>query len=313
MMRAALNTLIVALMMLAVAISAQEGTYRLQPEDIIRIQIYNENQVAAILQIGKDGYISAPYVGIVKAAGKTTTELEETLAELYKKRLRLRDPKVSVTIDQYRRVRATIIGAVQRPGTFGNGGELRPTDSILTLLSLGGGPIQGAADLKRATLRHSNSKELIPVDLQAMLLRGDTSQNYTIQDGDELTVPFDTKNRILVLGAVAQPGAYPYQEPMTVVDVLTLARWEIRYRSKLSSVLVIRERPGLPGNYIRMEVNLVRFLKNGDASQNIMVEPGDIIFVPETKNLDIDRLSSIFNILFLADRFSILPFKIFGR
>jgi polysaccharide export outer membrane protein len=136
-----------------------------------------------------------------------------------------------------------------------------------------------------------------------MLKKGDMSQNYKVDDGDELTVPEDTRNRILVIGAVLQPGAFPYSEPMTVMDALGLAHGPVRYVSKFSEILVIRERPGMPGNFLRIRSDIVKFVKQGDAAQNFMLEAGDVVYIPETKTPDWDRLANIVNSLFFLDRF----------
>ena len=178
----------------------QEGTYRLKPEDVLRIQVYGEQQINALIPIGRDGNISAPFVGIIRAEGKTTSELEAELVIEYQKKLQIKRPIVSVTIDHYREVRATVVGAVLRPSTY----TMRPGDTIFTLIGQGGGAPNDRADRKRATLRHAKWRELIPIDLYAMLLKGDTSQNYEIEDGDELNIPEATNNRIVVLGTVLQ-------------------------------------------------------------------------------------------------------------
>lgn len=284
----------------------QGTTYRLQPEDVLRIQIYNEAQVNSIVPIGKDGNISAPFIGIVRAQDKTTTELEADLVQEYIRKLRLRDPRISVTIERYRILRASVGGMVNRPGVY----EIRPTDSLLTLLNNGGGPVQdGRADLRRATLRKAGSKEMIPIDLYAMLIRGDTSQNYTLEDGDELTVPEETRSRILVLGAVPRPGTYPYKEPMTLVDALSSGGGAIPYKSMLSKTIVIRERPGQPGSYVRIQANLAAFMAKGDAAQNLTLLPGDVVFIPDTKTPDPERISQLIsgiaNSLYILDRFGL--------
>lgn len=295
---------VLLLMVIAAVTPAQDPTYRLMPEDVLQIQVYNEAQINVQVPVGRDGNISAPFVGIVRAQGKTITELEADLKALYIQRLKLRDPIVSITILQYRRIRASVMGMVNRPGVY----ELRPGDTILTLLSFAGGTIlEGSAatraNLKRATLRRANSQELIPIDLNAMLKRGDMTQNYKIDDGDELTIPEDTRNRIVVLGAVAAPGTFPYTDPMTVMDAIGLARGQIRYVSKFSEILVVREKPGAPGNFIRIRSDIVKFVKQGDAAQNFRLEPGDLVYVPETKTPDWDRIANIVNSLFFLDRF----------
>lgn len=305
--------LLAAIMAWAAPVQEQpSGTYRLQVEDIIRIQVWNEQQINAVVPVGRDGNISAPFVGIIRAAGKTTTELENDLAIEYQKILKLRNPRVSVTIERFRSIRASVGGYVNRPGFF----EMRQGDRILDLLNNGGGFIADRADLRRATLLRGGSSELIPIDLHAMLIRGDTSQNYLVQDGDVLNIPEETRNRILVLGAVQQPGTYFYKEPMTVLDAFSQARGEVRYRTWLSRTVVIRERPGLPGQYMRIQVDMVKFFNGQDPSQNIELRPGDAIYFPETKTPDIDRIASVVNSMFFLDRFfrdNIFGLRILGR
>jgi len=301
MMRSAFMMIVLVAIAFARVCVAQEGTYRLRPDDVLRIQVYGEAQINAVIPIGRDGNISAPFVGIIRAEGKTTSELEAELVAEYQKKLKIRDPKVSVTVERYREIRSTIVGAVNRPGTY----QMRQGDTIVTLIGSGGGPLPNErADLKRATLRRGKSKELIPVDLYSMLVKGDTSQNYEVEDGDELNIPEASANRILVIGAVAQPGTYGYSDPMTLSDALSLARWEIRYRSRFSKTLVIRPNPGRPGTYTRIQCNFVAYLTKGDASQNITLQPGDTVYVPETNTPDVDRIAGLANAMFFIDRLS---------
>ncbi|MCH7944970.1 MAG: polysaccharide export protein [Armatimonadetes bacterium] len=305
-MNAIKTVLTAALAVLCALALSQEGTYRLQPEDVIRIQVYNEPDILALLPVGRDGNISAPFVGIIMAEGKTTAELEAELAEAYKSRLGLRDPIVSVTIEQYRRVLATITGAVPLPGTY----QMRPGDTIITLYTRGGGELNDSqTDLRRARLRRKGSREEIPIDLFSMLRYGDTSQNYEVRDGDVLTVPKEAWNRITVWGRVPAPGSYPYREPMTLMDAIALGRGEIEFRSKLSAVKIIRRIPGRPGEFLYIEADLVRFMNNGDSLQNIRLEPGDIVWVPDSGNVNFNQVASIANIMFILQRVGFnLPF-----
>lgn len=278
-----------------------EGTYRLQIDDIVTLTVYNEQQLAAQLRVGRDGNVTAPFIGNVRAVGKTTTELEAVLAAEYTRRLKLRDPKVSIVLSGMRSIQITVIGAVSRPGVIS---PMRPTDTLLTALSVAGGAVNGAADLQRATLRRGSTRELIPVDLQAMLLYGDMSQNYVVQDNDELIVPEDLRNRILILGMIATPGFYPYREAMTVTDAMSIARGEVPGRTRLSHTVVLRQKPGDPDNYYQIKVDLIKFLNKGDSSQNIRLQPGDIIVFQSTNAPDWERIGSIANSLFIVDRFA---------
>lgn len=289
--------------------AATSATYRLRPEDILRIQVFNQPQISAELPVGRDGNISAPFAGIVRAQGKTTSELEQELRERYIARLRLRDPVVSVTLLRARPLQATVSGFVNRPGTIEN---VRPGETIASLLARGGGPIPDEADLRRATLRRANTNEVIPIDLHSLLNRGDISQNYEIQDGDELSVPRGERLVIDIQGAVPRPGQVRYREPMTLSNAISLAGGEIPYRTKFSQVFIFRERAGMPGEYYRIHADYVRFVKKQDQSQNVLLQPGDFVYVSETNTPDINRISALANTAFIFDRFgSFLGFRLF--
>jgi len=292
---------------IALAQAQNNGTYRLQPEDIIRIRVYNENQLdSGPLPVGRDGNISAPFLGIVRAEGKTTTELEAELRDLYINRIKLRDPIVSVTIEAFRQIRVTVGGFVSRPGQY----TVRPGDTIKTLLDLGGSvPTDGRADLRRAVLQRKGSTELIPIDLYSMVVMGDTTQNYELQDGDQLTVPEEIRNRITVIGRVQNPGVIPYRESMRVVEAVQQAGGEIIRVSRMSKVVIIRQQRGRPSDYQRIEVDLVAFWKGGDARQNILLEAGDYIYVPDAGNIDFDLINTVANAVFILERFGLNIFR----
>lgn len=286
---------------MATGIMAQATTgdvYRLGPDDVIRIQVFQENELAAVVRVGRDGNIVAPFAGTIRAEGKTTAELEEDLRRAYISRLGIRDPVVSVTIEVFRSIRASVSGLVNRPGTY----EVRFNDSVFTLLSYGGGQVlDGRADLRRATLRRSGSREQIPIDLYSMLVQGDLSQDFPIQDGDILNIPEEERNRVVIFGEIAQPGVYPYREPMRLSDLIGLGR-DRTGRSKFSDIVIIRENRGSPGDYVRIRTDYVRFLTRGDSSQNVELQPGDIVFVPDNGNLNFALINSIANLLFVLDR-----------
>ncbi len=289
--------------------AAREAGYKLRPEDFLRIQVFGQENITVDVPIGPDGRVTPPYTGPIVAEGKTTAELERDIAAKLKERLKLREPIVSVAILRYRPITASVGGEVNRSGNY----EVRPGDRILTLLTQGGGAVIERADLRRATLRRRSTQEVIPIDLYALLIQGDTTQNYEVQDGDVLTVPLERRNRISVQGAVPNPGQFLYREPMTLSDAVSLAGGEIRYRSRFSRVLIIRERAGQPGQYTRIQADYVRFVKKGDQSQNVILEPGDFVYVPETNTPDFNQTSALANTAFILQTFgtSLFGFRLF--
>lgn len=304
---------IIGFLLVTLAAFAQTTTtYRLQPDDILRVQVLDEQQVNAICPVGNDGNITAPFVGVVRAEGKTVTELTAELVKLYQEKLRIREPKVAVTVEKFRDLKASVVDMVNRPGVF----DIRQTDTVIDLLSYGGGPIlsgERRADLRRATLRRKGSREIIPIDLNALLRYGDMSQNYTLQDGDILTIPEDRFSQISVFGQVQRPGSFPFHDGMTLSDALSLGAGEIPYRGSLSKVVVSRANPARPGEYVQIVANFKNYLVKGDSTQNVRLQAGDLVYVPESKDPDLNRLNQIVSALangfYILDRFGlgILP------
>lgn len=279
-------------------------TYRLQPEDVIIVQVYRIPEIDAILPVGPDGNISAPFIGIIRAAGKTTRELEYDLTVAYVDRLKLADPIVSVSIREYRPIKASISGVVGRPGVY----VMRPGDTIRDLVSAGGGTVtDGRADLRRSYLVKRGSQERIPIDMYA-LQSGDNTQNYTVEDGDTLTIPEERDNRIVVAGRVRQPGPVIYREGVTLYEVVQQAG-EVNRRSRLSRVQVFRKLKGRPGSYLAIEADLVAFQNKGAADQNIQLQPGDFVCVPDSGNLDFEVINSAASLFFILDRVGFNPFR----
>lgn len=282
----------------ALAQGGAQSQYTIRPDDVLRIQVYGEQQINVEVPVGQDGNVSAPFVGSFHAEGKTPAQLEVELRQAYIDKLRLRDPKVSVNFARYRALRASIGGAVQRAGQY----DFRPGDTILTLIHEGGDVLPAGsgnpADLHRAMLHRRGSEEAIPIDLNAMLLRGDLSQNYELQDGDQLLVPTDRKGFISILGFIQRPGQYAYREPMSLSDAISIAGGEIPQRSMMSKVKILREVPTSPGSFMQIEANFVQYLNKGDISQNVKLQPGDMVYVPATKTPDWNQVASLVNSAF---------------
>lgn len=81
-----------------------------------------------------------------------------------------------------------------------------------------------------------------------------------------------------ISGEVIRPGNYGLLENTTVLKAISIAGGFTRFGSS-SRVKILRPRKDRPG-YISIKVDLKAVL-DGDATADIMVEPGDIIVVSE--------------------------------
>ncbi|GBC94136.1 hypothetical protein HRbin15_02644 [bacterium HR15] len=274
-----------------------EGAYRLQPEDVLGIRI-DPGGIAHETVVTRDGLISLPLIGSMRAAGLTIAELEQAIANRFIQADILRRPIVSVSIRYLHRPKVSVLGMVNRPGSF----EFKDGDRVLDALSLAGGHIPERAKLEDAWLQRIDGT-VIKLNLRRLLEGGDLSQNYTIQDGDTLYIPEDTLNRYFVGGNVKRPGLYVWRPGLTVLDALGQAAWETE-RGALSRTFVVRQKPD--GTTERIQVDMVKLLHRADMSQNIELQPGDVVFVSETRTPDFDKIYRALSLVWLARNLGIL-------
>jgi polysaccharide export outer membrane protein len=90
--------------------------YRIGPEDVLQIAVWKNEAMSRTVTVRPDGKISLPLLNDVQAAGLTTLELRDVLAE------RLRDfipsPEVAVVMTEVRSSKVCVAGETTRPGCY---------------------------------------------------------------------------------------------------------------------------------------------------------------------------------------------------
>jgi protein involved in polysaccharide export with SLBB domain len=161
-------------------------------------------------------------------------------------------------------VRVTLLGAVQKPGTY----EVPIGSRVMDLLSQAGGLLP-TANMSNVSLNRKG--EVLTLNL-GKLWEGEMEQNPELQDGDLVLVP--ASQRIWVTGAVQRPGSFDYQPNMTVLDAISIAGGPRSLEeADLSAVKIVS------GDTART-VNLEAAFRTGALSVE-PIRPGDIIIVPE--------------------------------
>jgi protein involved in polysaccharide export with SLBB domain len=149
-----------------------ESPMPLQSGEKLRITVFGEDRLSGVYEISPAGNLSLPLAGDVKAAGLTNLQLELALAKKFRSQY-LRDPKVTVDIENYRPF--FIFGEVARPGKY-------PFESglnAITATTLAGG----------ATYRASKSKILIQHVGEAGFHEYELAPDVPVLPGDLIKVP----------------------------------------------------------------------------------------------------------------------------
>jgi polysaccharide export outer membrane protein len=135
----AVNEINKAISLSAAQSSTSTHDYRIGPDDLIQVTIYNIPEQEArgtprtvILRVSQQGMVVVPLVGEVNVKGKTVAQVQEELGKRYAKYIR--NPQVGVIVTEYRQ-RVSVMGAVQKPGVF----ELTGPKTVIDMLALAGG------------------------------------------------------------------------------------------------------------------------------------------------------------------------------
>src|SRR5262249_33402957 len=116
------------------AVADSREDYRINPGDVIDIQVDRAPELSGMRRVTASGTIRMEYLGPVTAHGKTADELAGFIADSLRGRY-LKNPRVTVTIEQMNSHTFFIQGAINRPGAY----QIEGRPSLLTLITVAGG------------------------------------------------------------------------------------------------------------------------------------------------------------------------------
>jgi polysaccharide export outer membrane protein len=95
----------------------------------------------------------------------------------------------------------------------------------------------------------------------------------------EVLTALSVYSQVKVIGQVKDPQAMPYHEGMTVLEALLAAKGMTQFaagnRARISRMV--------NGKQQDIKVKLDSLVNSGDLTQNVILQPGDVLVVPETR------------------------------
>ncbi len=165
------------------AVSQAGPEYRMGPEDVLRISVWENKELTLDLVVRPDGKISMPLIQDVVAEGQTAMELSNTIHD--KLLTYIKEPQVSVIVLQVNAPKYFVIGNVAKPGTF----SLRGETSVLQALALAGGFTPFASPRNIKLIRNTAGKqEVRKINYNNMIDEGGEG-NFLLKSGDTIVVP----------------------------------------------------------------------------------------------------------------------------
>jgi len=252
--------------LLAATLVAQPTDYTLDTGDVIAVVVLRHEQFSGEYTVPPDGNVVFPGVGNLQVRGQTLQGLADTLRERLSQRLR--NPEVFVSLKQARPQLVFVEGQLNRPGAHPIQPGWRVADAIAAAEGLKILPERTVATLIRG-------EQTMPIDLPAILHRGDQRTNYLLQPGDLLSVQQKPAIRVAILGEVKRPGNYDLDADMRVMQAIARAEGVTEFAA-LKRAFIDRQGTIIPFDLYQSSVQ-------GDTreSNNPPLQDGDVIVVPQ--------------------------------
>jgi polysaccharide export outer membrane protein len=159
--------------------------YILLPNDMVFIKVFQEDDLNSTLRISEDGTIAFPLIGNVKIGGLTVQDASQAIRRRLDARF-LVNPQVTLTVLKFSNRIVTVLGQVQKPGSYG----MRDLDSIDLMQAIGlAGGFTRLANASRITVKRSvGGHEVVTVLDGKKMARDKVTTPFVILPGDIISV-----------------------------------------------------------------------------------------------------------------------------
>ena len=291
--------------------------YGLQAGDLLRVSVWGIPELERLVRVRPDGNFSYDLVGEVKARGRTVPEVHRELQERLS--AYLKDPQVSVAVEDFAPrdlARVEIRESLIRPDgafSFPLVGEVRAAGRTVEEVRREiEGRLAGVVERPRVSveLKSMAPERTVKLDEKVVIrpdgmvdllwmgevaaagrtvgelaagLQGDL-QGTMLGPAVSVAVTKLAGKRVMVLGAVRNQGVFGFSSGLRLSEALAIAGGAID-DADLSQVRVIRATPS--GRDVR-QVRVDRLLARGDLSQDLLLQDGDVVFIPNRWIADVN-------------------------
>jgi len=242
---------------------------RLGAADLLEVGVYNVPELSTKARIGSGGDIYLPLIDYVHVAGLTLDEAQELIEKKLSDGGFVKNPHVSIFVDESASQGASVLGEVMKPGVYPVLGQ----QHLFDLISAAGGLTDRAGRSLTVTHRSEPNK---PVTVAlARNLNDKPETNIVVSPGDTIVVR--KADVVYVVGDVARPsGLLIDRGSLTVMQAIALAGGTTR-TSRLNGTRIIHKGPdGMTETHVPLKKILEA--KAPDVSMN----PDDILFIPSS-------------------------------
>ena len=157
----------------------------LVPGEFIQIKVFQEPDLDTSVRIPGDGHVNFPLIGEIALAGQSVQQATRVIQDRLQARF-LVNPQVSIAVLEPAKRLFTVLGQVQRPGTY-RFPEQQELD-LLQVIGIAGGYTR-LADPGRIIVKRriDGAEKVIRLDGKR-LAKGESVEPFSISTGDVITV-----------------------------------------------------------------------------------------------------------------------------
>jgi len=244
--------------------------YVLGPEDNVNINYFGSQNRSYQLEVTSDGEIFIPQIGPVSVAGLTFLDFKETIQQIVSNQMI--GTKVSITMGQLRSIDIFVLGEAYQPGVYTVSSHTTLTNAIFK-----SGGVNVTGSLRNIQLKRKG-EVISTFDFYDLLLKGDTSKDTRMMQGDVVFIPPITKT-VGAAGEIGRPGIYELKEDETLGDLIKFAG-NLKPKADIFSATLHRIDPSSNG------FNLIPVALNDSSLVSLELNNGDVLSIyPVVDNL----------------------------
>lgn len=239
------------------------------PGDLLHVTVMREPELEQRVRVLDSGGVGLPLIGDVHVAGLDPAAAAAVIESKYVVGDYLKHPNVSVFVEEFATQPVSVLGQVEKPGTY----KITAPRTLLDLLAMAGG-LTPTADRHIMIERAPGAKQREERVFLSNRSGDALMANVTIDPGDTILVP--KAGIVYVLGDVRRPGGYPMENEsrMTVLQAIALAAGVNRTANEKKARVIHNAN----GEYEEEPLPL-REIEKGDAPDELLTA-NDVIYIP---------------------------------